>query len=448
MTEISSLPVNQKDPQLEEILDSLWNEGQMSDDKYQSTLDGLFINHSSELLLDSLLAPSVHSPHDSGPVPADCGGTQPGGDLGLVGDYLGVSPSHSDGYMTGQPSPFSESSLSEGTVSTVGYSPSNLLSDENLQTMLDQSATANHSGNFPMSGTTATRGETTSSPTLAELGSFEEYNFITTQSHELDLDLLEMGSSPKSTHPPSELKSYPAERKASSLKITAEERALLEAEGTYLPVDMPLTKAEEKQLRKVRRKLKNRQSAHESRQRKKEYVDGLEERVEKCTLNNRMLQKKVTNLEEQNRSLLSQLRRLQKMVKTYNPSLLQAGCVMVMVLSFSLFFIPKFLPSGMRTGLGDTALATGAIAVGVRSRALLETPVDDAEISQNELLKDSMDTPPDTPPLHLHHAFQRQEVPESSAHDKEVESIPDSVEEVESIPDGVEEWKGHNLEDL
>ena len=143
--------------------------------------------HSSELLLDSLLAPSVHSPHDSGPVPADCGGTQPGGDLGLVGDYLGVSPSHSDGYMTGQPSPFSESSLSEGTVSTVGYSPSNLLSDENLQTMLDQSATANHSGNFPMSGTTATRGETTSSPTLAELGSFEEYNFITTQSHELDL---------------------------------------------------------------------------------------------------------------------------------------------------------------------------------------------------------------------------------------------------------------------
>jgi hypothetical protein len=47
MTEISSLPVNQKDPQLEEILDSLWNEGQMSDDKYQSTLDGLFINVSA-----------------------------------------------------------------------------------------------------------------------------------------------------------------------------------------------------------------------------------------------------------------------------------------------------------------------------------------------------------------------------------------------------------------
>ena len=82
-------------------------------------------------------------------------------------------------------------------------------------------------------------------------------------------------------------------------------------------------------MRKVRRKLKNRQSAHESRQRKKEYIDGLEDRVERCTSTNRMLQKKVAVLEEQNKSLLSQLRRLQGIVKGLNPTALQAGCVMV-----------------------------------------------------------------------------------------------------------------------
>ena len=86
-------------------------------------------------------------------------------------------------------------------------------------------------------------------------------------------------------------------------------------------------------MKRVRRKIKNRQSAHDSRRRKKEYVDGLEERVERSTEANRVLQKKVGLLQEQNKSLISQLRRLQKMVAQYNPSALQAGaCVMVSVM--------------------------------------------------------------------------------------------------------------------
>lgn len=94
------------------------------------------------------------------------------------------------------------------------------------------------------------------------------------------------------------------------------------------------TQAEEKNLKRVRRKIKNRQSAHDSRRRKKEYVDGLEERVERSTEANRVLQKKVSLLQEQNRTLIGQLRRLQKMVAQYNPSALQAGaCVMVSVRS-------------------------------------------------------------------------------------------------------------------
>ena len=51
----------------------------------------------------------------------------------------------------------------------------------------------------------------------------------------------------------------------------------------------------------MRRKIKNKLSAAESRKRKKNYVEGLEERVEKCTKMNRSLQYKVTNLEKENR---------------------------------------------------------------------------------------------------------------------------------------------------
>ena len=103
----------------------------------------------------------------------------------------------------------------------------------------------------------------------------------------------------------------------------------------------------------------------------------MEERVERCTTTNRTLQKKVGDLEKQNKSLTSELKRLQKVVMRYNPSALQAGtCVMVLFLSFSLFFIPKFL-SQNEIGLEDTAMATGAIAMGVRSRSILETATDE-----------------------------------------------------------------------
>ena len=91
--------------------------------------------------------------------------------------------------------------------------------------------------------------------------------------------------------------------------------------------------AEEKNLKRVRRKIKNRQSAYDSRRRKKEYVDGLEERVERSTEANHALQQQVGRLQEQNKMLIGQLRRLQKLVAQYNPSALQAGaCVMVSVM--------------------------------------------------------------------------------------------------------------------
>ena len=142
--------------------------------------------------------------------------------------------------------------------------------------------------------------------------------------------------------------------KAATLVISEEEKLLLAQEGIELPMDLPLTKAEQQQLKRVRRKIKNKVSAQESRKRKKEYVDGLEKRVEHCTTVNRKLQRKVSTLETENRSLLAQLRKLQAMVSEYNPSRMQAGSLLlVVILSFSLFFAPWLRTSSPSPGGGD-----------------------------------------------------------------------------------------------
>uniref|UniRef100_A0A671K6A3 Cyclic AMP-responsive element-binding protein 3-like protein 3-A n=1 Tax=Sinocyclocheilus anshuiensis TaxID=1608454 RepID=A0A671K6A3_9TELE len=77
------------------------------------------------------------------------------------------------------------------------------------------------------------------------------------------------------------------------LILNEDEKKLLAKEGVSLPSQLPLNKYEEKILKKIRRKIRNKQSAQESRKKKKEYVDGLEGRMAACSAQNQELQRKV-----------------------------------------------------------------------------------------------------------------------------------------------------------
>ncbi|XP_076861592.1 cyclic AMP-responsive element-binding protein 3-like protein 1 [Brachyhypopomus gauderio] len=126
------------------------------------------------------------------------------------------------------------------------------------------------------------------------------------------------------------------------LLLTEEEKRTLMAEGYPVPNKLPLTKTEEKALKRVRRKIKNKISAQESRRKKKEYVECLEKKVENYTSENNELWKKVETLESANRSLLQQLQKLQSLVSGKVPrsckmASTQTGtCLMVVALCFVL----------------------------------------------------------------------------------------------------------------
>ncbi|XP_014786340.2 cyclic AMP-responsive element-binding protein 3-like protein 2 [Octopus bimaculoides] len=138
------------------------------------------------------------------------------------------------------------------------------------------------------------------------------------------------------------------------LVLSEEEKRTLIAEGYPIPGKLPLTKQEEKNLKKIRRKIKNKISAQESRRKKKEYLETLEKQVEAFTQENVDLKKKVDSLETNNRSLIGQLQKLQaqcgKIPRSSSASSTQTGTVlMVVVLSFAVF-LGSWAPTSLNIG--------------------------------------------------------------------------------------------------
>nr|XP_057925220.1 cyclic AMP-responsive element-binding protein 3-like protein 3-A [Doryrhamphus excisus] len=139
------------------------------------------------------------------------------------------------------------------------------------------------------------------------------------------------------------------------LVLNEDEKKLLAKEGVNLPSKLPLSKLEERILKKIRRKIRNKRSAQESRKKKREYVDSLEERMSACSAHNLQLQRKIQQLEETNNALLEHLSQLQALLPNSSNKTTQKGtCLLVLLLSFSLIISSNMKPhSYSQVSLGE-----------------------------------------------------------------------------------------------
>ncbi|KAJ4918270.1 hypothetical protein JOQ06_002043 [Pogonophryne albipinna] len=135
------------------------------------------------------------------------------------------------------------------------------------------------------------------------------------------------------------------------LCLTEEEQKLLTQEGVSLPNSLPLTKSEERVLKRVRRKIRNKQSAQDSRRRRKDYIDGLESRAAACSAQNKELQRTVGQLEKHNMSLLAHLQQLQSLIKHT-----------IILVSLGLIILPSFSPFSRNSSDDDDYRPTGVIS--------------------------------------------------------------------------------------
>lgn len=90
--------------------------------------------------------------------------------------------------------------------------------------------------------------------------------------------------------------------------LTEEERRMMEAEGVKVPTEGPLTKKEERELKRLRRQIKNKYSAKDSRRKRKEYIEQLEQA-------NTQLHSRVNKLGAQNDVLKGQLKHFHQMFR-------------------------------------------------------------------------------------------------------------------------------------
>ncbi|KAF7652532.1 hypothetical protein LDENG_00095370 [Lucifuga dentata] len=180
------------------------------------------------------------------------------------------------------------------------------------------------------------------------------------------------------------------------LQLTEEEQKLLTQEGVSLPSNLPLTKAEERILKKVRRKIRNKQSAQDSRRRRKEYIDRLEGRAAACSAQNRELQRTVEQLEKRNMSLLSQLRQLQSLIKqTASKGAQTSTCLLIILVSLGLIIMPSFSLFGRNSPADDDYKPTGVISRNIltdSASSLLAT--DEVDIPAVQSVSSSLSSDP------------------------------------------------------
>uniref|UniRef100_A0A7E4UXH4 BZIP domain-containing protein n=1 Tax=Panagrellus redivivus TaxID=6233 RepID=A0A7E4UXH4_PANRE len=95
------------------------------------------------------------------------------------------------------------------------------------------------------------------------------------------------------------------------IQLSAEEKRTMLQEGYRLPTKLPLSREEEEALKLVRRKIKNKLSAQESRRKRKEYMDTLEQKVHLYYTEAVSLRQRLKQAEAANNALQKQLSALE-----------------------------------------------------------------------------------------------------------------------------------------
>merc|ERR1712106_1163404 len=183
------------------------------------------------------------------------------------------------------------------------------------------------------------------------------------------------------------------DNKYPALELNEEEQKMATKENMKFPTHYPLTREEERNLKKIRRKIRNKLSAQDSRKRKREYVDSMEDRVKHVSDENAELKEKINALETQNKTLAAQLRRLHQIV--VNGGLRQgqtSTALMVLLLSTALFLIPGFRDQAESKSEIDIQAAVKMPPMPGQSRSLLQ--FDGLDRSNNDIadLKDFQET--------------------------------------------------------
>lgn len=186
---------------------------------------------------------------------------------------------------------------------------------------------------------------------------------------------------------------HQTDNKYPPLELNDEEQKMATKENMKFPSHYPLTREEERNLKKIRRKIRNKLSAQDSRKRKREYMDNMEDRVKVCTDENQELKDKIKALESQNKTLAAQLRRLHQIV--VNGGLRQgqtSTALMVLLLSTALFLIPGFRDQAESKSEIDIQAAVKMPPMPGQSRSLLQ--FDGLDRSNNDIadLKDFQET--------------------------------------------------------